>query len=85
MQYNSGQEITVGDRVLFENGRVRGAVVHIIETGADTQTWNLEEPGFMIETKELGWDFMPFAQCAEYELKYVSGPNGFSPTATDKA
>ncbi len=72
MLYSSDQEIMVGDKVVFEKGKLSGTMVHVIESDADIGAWNIDEPGVMIETKAAGSIYLGASLFVESELSFIS-------------
>ena len=62
----------VGDVVALAHGVHRGTVTHIIESAADVGTWNLDEPGLMIDTSYGGAVFHPTHSLTDDEIVFVS-------------
>ena len=61
MNYQTGEEILVGDEVLIENGKTPGIVERIIESQKEMEQWNVEESGVLIKAAPFGLVFWPFS------------------------
>jgi hypothetical protein len=53
-KYSDGSEIMLGDSVLFENGKVSGVVELLVQTEDEMAAINVNEPGIMLNSTELG-------------------------------
>ena len=62
MNYISGEEIKVGDKVLIEQRRTPGLVEHIIETDQDMKEWGLDEQGLLLLSEPFGSIFWPLSE-----------------------
>ena len=72
---SKGNEIKIGDNVLFENGNASGAVVHILEHPIDLEKWALEESGIMVDAVGFGWVFLPAPSFIDHEVQIASASN----------
>ena len=70
--YPDGTEARVGDTVALAHGAHRGTVRQIIESAADIDAWNLDEPGLLIDTFYGGFVFHPTHQLTDDEIVFVS-------------
>jgi hypothetical protein len=70
--YPDGSEIRVDDSVLLHHRTYTGTVRHIIDSAADVEAWNLEEPGLMIDTSYGGLVFHPKQSLNADEIVFVS-------------
>jgi hypothetical protein len=70
--YPDGTEVHVGDAVALAHGAYTGTVTHIIESAANFDTWNLDEPGLMIDTSYGGAVFHPKHSLTDDEVVFVS-------------
>jgi len=70
--YPDGSEACVGDAVALAHGTHTGTVQHIVESAADFDAWNLDEPGLMIDTSYAGLVFHPARALTPEEIKFVS-------------
>ena len=59
MNYQTGEEILVGDEVLIEKGKTTGVIDTVIETQEEMKQWNVEEPGVLIKSAPFGLVFWP--------------------------
>lgn len=59
MNYLSGEEIRIGDKVLIEHGRTAGVIRQLISSVEDQLHWNLSERGVMINAEPFGLVFWP--------------------------
>ena len=69
---SEGNEIHIGDNVVFENGKALGAVVHILEHPIDLETWALEESGTIVEAEGFGWVFLPASSFTDHKVQIAS-------------
>jgi hypothetical protein len=70
--YPDGTEARVGDAVALAHRAHTGTVQHVIESVAEVEWWNLEEPGLMIETSYGGLVFHPKHSLTFDEIEFVS-------------
>lgn len=59
MNYESGEEVQLYDRVVIENGKRPGIVHAIIESEVDMKQWGVQECGLLLESKPHGMVFWP--------------------------
>lgn len=74
MNYQSGEEIRLGDHVLIEQGRTKGTVVQIIESNVDMDALSLDEKGVMLFSEPFGAIFWPI-EYSEDPIRFVSRGN----------
>jgi hypothetical protein len=72
IKYPDGSEARVGDAIALAHRAHTGTVRHIIESAADLEVWDLDEPGLMIDTSYGGLVFHPQHRLAEDEIVFVS-------------
>ena len=70
--YPDGTEARVGDAVALVHGAHTGTVMHVIESAADVDVWNLDVPGLMIDTSYGGFVFYPRHSLDRDEIVFVS-------------
>lgn len=70
--YPDGTEARVGDVVALAHRAHTGTVQHVIESAAEIESWNLEEPGLMIDTSYGGLVFHPKHSLTIDEIEFVS-------------
>lgn len=68
MHYPDGSEIRVGDAVLLHHRTYTGVVQHIIMTPDEIASWDLKEPGLMIDTSYGGLVFQPLSSLNDEEV-----------------
>ena len=67
-----GNEIEIGDTVLFENGKTSGVIIHVLEDPRDLEFWNLNEKGIMLESMTFGMIFLPISCFIDHEVQIGS-------------
>ena len=70
--YPDGTEVRVGDAVALAHGVYTGTVIHVIESAADLDAWNLDQPGLMIDTSYGGFVFHPKNSLTDDEIVFLS-------------
>ena len=70
--YPDGTEARVGDAVALAHQTHTGTVQQIIESAAEMECWNLDEPGLMIDTSYGGLVFHPKHSLTIDEIEFVS-------------
>lgn len=70
--YPDGTEARVGDAVALAHRTHIGTVHHVIESAAEIESWNLDEPGLMIDTSYGGLVFHPKHSLTINEIEFVS-------------
>jgi len=70
--YPDGAEARVGDAVALAHRAHTGTVHQVIESAAEIEFWNLEEPGLMIDTSYAGLVFHPKHSLTIDEIEFVS-------------
>lgn len=70
--YPDGTEARVGDSIALVHGTHTGTVKHVIESAEDMNSWNLDEPGLMIDTSYGGLVFHPKHSLTPDEIEFVS-------------
>ena len=72
---NLGNEMGIGDKVIFENGKTAGVITHVLEEPLDLETWGLEEMGIMVESETFGMAFLPVSCFIDQEVQVGAGSN----------
>lgn len=73
--YPDGTEARIGDTVRLAHGAHTGVVRHVLESAADIDAWNLDEPGLMIDTSYGGFVFYAQHSLTNDEILFASrGP-----------
>ena len=70
--YPDGTEARVGDAVALAHRAHTGTAQHFIESKADLDSWNLDEPGLMIDTSYGGLVFHPKHSLTIDEIEFLS-------------
>lgn len=74
--YPDGTEARVGDSVVLALRAHTGTVRHVIESAAEMEPWNVDEPGLMIDTSYAGLVFHPNEHLTIDEIEFVSRAAG---------
>ena len=70
--YPDGTEARVGDTVSLAHGARTGTVTNVIQSVAEMDAWNLDEPGLMIDTTYGGLVFHPTHSLTDDEIIFVA-------------
>src|ERR1035437_7113830 len=68
--YPEGTEVRIGDAVLLHHRTYTGTVQHIIDSPAEVESWNTEEPGLMVDSS-FGMVFLPKDSLTHDEITFV--------------
>jgi hypothetical protein len=70
--YPDGTEVRVGDAVSLGHGEHRGVVQHVLHSAEETDAWDLDERGVMIDTSYGGLVFYPRHSLTDDEIVLIS-------------
>ena len=61
MNYETGEEVKIGDSVLIEKGTTPGVVKEIIQSITQMEEWSVNEEGILLESPPFGLVFWPMS------------------------
>ena len=72
MKCSDGTEARVGARVSLSHDTDSGEVRQVIDSVGQAATWNLQEPGLMIDSVATGMTYYPAHSLDRDEIRFIS-------------